>query len=124
MESFAAKRGPDRNPEQDHRGDRSLDPFRETKDRRRCAQHYGCALGTAERHPWVGEIAGAPRIVPVKEGSLDGDEASFIMKAAVVKRSEEHTSELQSLMRISYAVFCLKKKKTPKKVKTIKVLQY
>src|SRR3546814_9950815 len=30
-------------------------------------------------------------------------------------RSEEHTSELQSLMRISYAVFCLKKKKTKKK---------
>src|SRR3546814_8440468 len=31
--------------------------------------------------------------------------------AASVRRSEEHTSELQSLMRISYAVFCLKKKK-------------
>src|SRR3546814_9758440 len=30
------------------------------------------------------------------------------------RRSEEHTSELQSLMRISYAVFCLKKKKTSK----------
>src|SRR3546814_6707138 len=30
---------------------------------------------------------------------------------AVRERSEEHTSELQSLMRISYAVFCLKKKK-------------
>src|SRR3546814_3870239 len=30
------------------------------------------------------------------------------------RRSEEHTSELQSLMRISYAVFCLKKKKTEK----------
>src|SRR3546814_1243962 len=29
-----------------------------------------------------------------------------------LSRSEEHTSELQSLMRISYAVFCLKKKKT------------
>src|SRR3546814_8860014 len=29
------------------------------------------------------------------------------------RRSEEHTSELQSLMRISYAVFCLKKKKPP-----------
>src|SRR3546814_966111 len=29
-----------------------------------------------------------------------------------VERSEEHTSELQSLMRISYAVFCLKKKKS------------
>src|SRR3546814_5940242 len=32
--------------------------------------------------------------------------------AGGVARSEEHTSELQSLMRISYAVFCLKKKKT------------
>src|SRR3546814_1156820 len=32
--------------------------------------------------------------------------------AALWFRSEEHTSELQSLMRISYAVFCLKKKKT------------
>src|SRR3546814_9994447 len=31
-------------------------------------------------------------------------------------RSEEHTSELQSLMRISYAVFCLKKKKTKKPI--------
>src|SRR3546814_4519400 len=39
---------------------------------------------------------------------------------AVVGRSEEHTSELQSLMRISYAVFCLKKKKRTKttKIKT------
>src|SRR3546814_6238275 len=35
-------------------------------------------------------------------------------------RSEEHTSELQSLMRISYAVFCLKQKNTePNKTKTI-----
>src|SRR3546814_3711256 len=34
-----------------------------------------------------------------------------------VNRSEEHTSELQSLMRISYAVFCLKKKKIKKKYK-------
>src|SRR3546814_4361571 len=33
-------------------------------------------------------------------------------------RSEEHTSELQSLMRISYAVFCLKKKKTTIKINT------
>src|SRR3546814_3685729 len=31
---------------------------------------------------------------------------------SVTRRSEEHTSELQSLMRISYAVFCLKKKQT------------
>src|SRR3546814_4821253 len=34
------------------------------------------------------------------------------------ERSEEHTSELQSLMRISYAVFCLKKKKTTKSNKS------
>src|SRR3546814_3823457 len=34
------------------------------------------------------------------------------VKAVKYSRSEEHTSELQSLMRISYAVFCLKKKKT------------
>src|SRR3546814_9534606 len=33
-------------------------------------------------------------------------------RAVVDRRSEEHTSELQSLMRISYAVFCLKKKNT------------
>src|SRR3546814_8690913 len=33
-----------------------------------------------------------------------------------VDRSEEHTSELQSLMRISYAVFCLKKKTTKKRI--------
>src|SRR3546814_8670089 len=34
----------------------------------------------------------------------------------LVERSEEHTSELQSLMRISYAVFCLKKKKNKKQL--------
>src|SRR3546814_6464381 len=34
-------------------------------------------------------------------------------------RSEEHTSELQSLMRISYAVFCLKKKTTNKNINTL-----
>src|SRR3546814_1156696 len=39
-----------------------------------------------------------------------------------VRRSEEHTSELQSLMRISYAVFCLKNKK--KKNNELKVLQH
>src|SRR3546814_7368228 len=35
----------------------------------------------------------------------------IVNNLAVPARSEEHTSELQSLMRISYAVFCLKKKK-------------
>src|SRR3546814_6982970 len=36
--------------------------------------------------------------------------SSGMAGAVLAKRSEEHTSELQSLMRISYAVFCLKKK--------------
>src|SRR3546814_7273524 len=37
---------------------------------------------------------------------------ALCVQAGVTPRSEEHTSELQSLMRISYAVFCLKKKKS------------
>src|SRR3546814_4824548 len=40
---------------------------------------------------------------------LNGRGTAWIMPTAKVSRSEEHTSELQSLMRISYAVFCLKK---------------
>src|SRR3546814_1917367 len=45
--------------------------------------------------------------------SLSAEEKRSVVAAAVktAARSEEHTSELQSLMRISYAVFCLKKKK-------------
>src|SRR3546814_5827534 len=38
--------------------------------------------------------------------------ADLKRRQRLLERSEEHTSELQSLMRISYAVFCLKKKKT------------
>src|SRR3546814_2712605 len=45
---------------------------------------------------------------PAKDGSHDSLGASL---DSTCTRSEEHTSELQSLMRISYAVFCLKKKK-------------
>src|SRR3546814_10501564 len=47
---------------------------------------------------------------------------SFIHSAR--GRSEEHTSELQSLMRISYAVFCLKKKKQIKTQKQNKKIRY
>src|SRR3546814_5971405 len=41
---------------------------------------------------------------------LAADSTPRAQVAGVAQRSEEHTSELQSLMRISYAVFCLKKK--------------
>src|SRR3546814_8749421 len=55
----------------------------------------------------------------IKLGEADCGRAAFGQKhhRLIVgeARSEEHTSELQSLMRISYAVFCLKKKKTKKK---------
>src|SRR3546814_2630034 len=44
-------------------------------------------------------------------GAFAGGKAKAALTEAVEFRSEEHTSELQSLMRISYAVFCLKKKK-------------
>src|SRR3546814_4653616 len=47
--------------------------------------------------------------LPTADDLLDSaDDAPAIR---LINRSEEHTSELQSLMRISYAVFCLKKKK-------------
>src|SRR3546814_2132923 len=59
------------------------------------------------------------RAAAVVVGPGMGEEAQAAARAVghhvegilVVDRSEEHTSELQSLMRISYAVFCLKKKK-------------
>src|SRR3546814_4595216 len=49
----------------------------------------------------------------------DGERGAIVFTASVAAqdRSEEHTSELQSLMRNSYAVFCLKKKKNLKKSK-------
>src|SRR3546814_6335837 len=52
----------------------------------------------------VAIAAAKPRLVAAKEMPCPLDENISL-------RSEEHTSELQSLMRISYAVFCLKKKK-------------
>src|SRR3546814_4071616 len=58
-----------------------------------------------------GVVARRPRMDrhPVLHGPGGG--AAVDRDAAAMLRSEEHTSELQSLMRISYAVFCLKKKK-------------
>src|SRR3546814_3425483 len=58
-------------------------------------------------------VAGS--IVTVGRQRINLDDQRFV---GSVGRSEEHTSELQSLMRISYAVFCLKKKKNTQKHKT------
>src|SRR3546814_6915891 len=74
------------------------------------------------------EVEVAPGVtVPIEEGSIFGEVGlisgrkrgatiragadSIFVEVSRTARSEEHTSELQSLMRISYAVFCLKKKK-------------
>src|SRR3546814_5994652 len=62
-----------------------------------------------------------PRSTLAEVGIEHGDEIEivhFVGGGDHARRSEEHTSELQSLMRISYAVFCLKKKKTEKIIKT------
>src|SRR3546814_2806352 len=54
---------------------------------------------------------GARRCLPIQSVSV-----SVAAGRVLAERSEEHTSELQSLMRISYAVFCLKKKKQLEKI--------
>src|SRR3546814_6639716 len=56
------------------------------------------------------EACGAAR-PPVPRSLHDVRQHAASQDGSPVHRSEEHTSELQSLMRISYAVFCLKKKK-------------
>src|SRR3546814_1159945 len=55
---------------------------------------------------------GGQRAAQVRSQRAAAEGAFANYKQTVLIRSEEHTSELQSLMRNSYAVFCLKKKKT------------
>src|SRR3546814_1840039 len=54
----------------------------------------------------------AAHLVVRTAGTATAFTAALVAGTTTVGRSEEHTSELQSLMRISYAVFCLKKKNT------------
>src|SRR3546814_3140328 len=64
----------------------------------------------------VAGIASGSRSLQADALDFLGDSANYAISLGVagmaLGRSEEHTSELQSLMRISYAVFCLKKKQT------------
>src|SRR3546814_10643382 len=65
------------------------------------AAYFGALLGAQRVEIWTdvpGLFSANPRVVP---------DARLLTRLDY--RSEEHTSELQSLMRISYAVFCLKK---------------
>src|SRR3546814_8998733 len=69
------------------------------------------ALGLANgRMKDFHDLWAIPKMVPIDADALDAAIAATFAR----RRSEEHTSELQSLMRISYAVFCLKKKITQK----------
>src|SRR3546814_3905037 len=65
------------------------------------------ALAASLEH--LSETTGNKR-AKVLADALDAANAKFLDNDKSPTRSEEHTSELQSLMRISYAVFCLKKK--------------
>src|SRR3546814_2016531 len=88
--------------------------------------------GRSLRHPAVG----VQRHLPGQRIAHDGgcapagrDDAAQsrppqrdeLRAKARARRSEEHTSELQSLMRISYAVFCLKKKKANEQMSQLKI---
>src|SRR3546814_6063538 len=65
------------------------------------------------RNRLSGQIGGPVRLAAIRPGSTPS--ALGWVSSMPSSRSEEHTSELQSLMRISYAVFCLKKKNKNKK---------
>src|SRR3546814_8744917 len=56
------------------------------------------------------DLANLDALVAEAQANLQKAEADAVRADQLEARSEEHTSELQSLMRISYAVFCLKKK--------------
>src|SRR3546814_4156177 len=88
-----------------------------SSDLESCSMHIG-------RRPWVGshnwhcDRLKFFRVQVRQPGHHIGDgcpiirifQAAFFGRLEALARSEEHTSELQSLMRTSYAVFCLKKK--------------
>src|SRR3546814_1922670 len=74
----------------------------------------GGTLVHAYGDPWIIEgqgSAGIEAAAQMKARGIDGPDKVIACCGGGGLRSEEHTSELQSLMRISYAVFCLKKKK-------------
>src|SRR3546814_2845274 len=77
-----------------------------------CRKH---GISSATLYAWKAKYGGMDVSQARKLKVLEEENARLkrlLADAMLDNRSEEHTSELQSLMRISYAVFCLKKKKT------------
>src|SRR3546814_3118975 len=70
------------------------------------ARHLGIDLDIAAN--------GAEAIALIRSAAASKRPYTLLLLDVMMPRSEEHTSELQSLMRISYAVFCLKKKQSDK----------
>src|SRR3546814_8884907 len=81
---------------------------------RLCAEFQSaCATGD-----WTRALELQDRLYPLHDAMFSDcspGPVKYALSRVRPDRSEEHTSELQSLMRISYAVFCLKKKKTNNK---------
>src|SRR3546814_1546761 len=80
---------------------------------------HGRSLAIIPGLRWNGSPAACPSVMGVPSNWSTSRAHTALMQPALTNRllamsfrSEEHTSELQSLMRISYAVFCLKKKNT------------
>src|SRR3546814_8356629 len=96
----------------DARAGRRSNPLQRPRDRL-CRRGGGGepVAGAARRHRRSNRLAGI---------CLSEPESGFLLhRRGADARSEEHTSELQSLMRNSYAVFCLKKKKEHNNTMTI-----
>src|SRR3546814_2308111 len=78
----------------------------------RCVGLYRPGVGASNRHGSRARPQCRPKAA-LCHGTVADCGPIYCRRVGPAYRSEEHTSELQSLMRISYAVFCLKKKKPP-----------
>src|SRR3546814_5714734 len=92
---------------------RDLLRYRQRLVHRACDGHVDAAQPPAGRG--IGQqVVGQQRVQVLHRVAVETDLPRLLDQhldgSLVVERSEEHTSELQSLMRISYAVFCLKQK--------------
>src|SRR3546814_1263014 len=69
--------------------------------------------GAGDQGQYLADHAGHARVLGLGHGHRHAAALGQVIAVKRPQRSEEHTSELQSLMRISYAVFCLQTKKKP-----------